>query len=93
MAASLGTNVVVLTRVHCIMIIIILHAIGILANTAVSSHHPRSFYYIEKKKKKKKKTFVETDHEIFSTVILPLPLIQEGPLSVSVERMCIVVLG
>ena len=33
-------------------------------------------------------SFVETDHEIFSTVILFLPLIQEGQLSVSGERMC-----
>ena len=29
-----------------------------------------------------------TDHEIFSLVILSLPLIQEGKLSVSGERMC-----
>ena len=28
------------------------------------------------------------DHEILSTVILSLPLIQEGQLSVSGERMC-----
>ena len=28
------------------------------------------------------------DHEIFSTVILSLTLIQEGQLSVSGERMC-----
>ena len=28
------------------------------------------------------------DHEIFSTVILSLPLIQEGQLSVSGEIMC-----
>ena len=28
------------------------------------------------------------DHEIFSTVILSLPLIQEGQLSVSGKRMC-----
>ena len=33
-------------------------------------------------------SFVEIDHEIFSTVILSLPLIQEGQLSVSCERMC-----
>ena len=33
-------------------------------------------------------SFVETDHEIFSTVILYLLLIQEGRLSVSGERMC-----
>ena len=33
-------------------------------------------------------SFVEIDHEIFSTVILSLPLIQEGKLSVACERMC-----
>ena len=32
-------------------------------------------------------SFVEIDHEIFSTVILSLPLIQEGQLSVCGERM------
>ena len=32
-------------------------------------------------------SFMETDHKIFSTVILSLPLIQEGQLSVSGERM------
>ena len=33
-------------------------------------------------------SFVEIGYEIFSTVILSLPLIQEGQLSVSGERMC-----
>ena len=33
-------------------------------------------------------SFVEIDHEICSTVILSLPLIQEGRLSVTCERMC-----
>ena len=33
-------------------------------------------------------SFVEIDHEIFSTVIFSLPLIQEGQLSVSGDRMC-----
>ena len=33
-------------------------------------------------------SFMEIDHEIFSTFILSLPLIQEGQLSVSGERMC-----
>ena len=33
-------------------------------------------------------SLVEIDHEIFSTVILSFPLIQEGQLSVSGERMC-----
>ena len=32
-------------------------------------------------------TFVEIDYEIFSMVIFPLPLIQEGQLSVSDESM------
>ena len=33
-------------------------------------------------------TFVDTDHEIISTVILLLALIQEGMLSVTSESMC-----
>ena len=36
---------------------------------------------------------VEVDHEIFSTVILSLPLIQEGQLSVSGERMCTILVN
>ena len=38
-------------------------------------------------------SFVEIDHEIFSTVILSLRLIQEGQLSVSGERMCSVLVN
>ena len=38
-------------------------------------------------------SFVEVDHEIFSTVILSLPLIQEGQLSVSDERMCTILVN
>ena len=38
-------------------------------------------------------SFVEMDHEIFSTVILSLPLIQEGQLSVSGERMCTILVN
>ena len=38
-------------------------------------------------------SFMEIDHEIFSTVILTLPLIQEGQLSVSGERMCTVLVN
>ena len=33
------------------------------------------------------------DHEIFSTVILSLLLIQEGHLSASCERMCLIVVN
>ena len=38
-------------------------------------------------------SFVEPDHEIFSTVILFLLLIQEGQLSVSSERMCTILVN
>ena len=38
-------------------------------------------------------SFVEIDHEIFSTVILSLPLFQEGQLSVSGERMCTILVN
>ena len=38
-------------------------------------------------------SFVEIDHEIFSTVVLSLPLIQEGQLSVSSERMCTILVN
>ena len=40
-------------------------------------------------------SFVEIDHEICSTctVILSLPLIQEGQLSVSGERMCTILVN
>ena len=38
-------------------------------------------------------SFVEIDHEIFSTVILSLPLIQEGQLSVSGGRMCTILVN
>ena len=38
-------------------------------------------------------SFLEIDHEIFSTVILSLPLIQEEQLSVSDERMCTILVN
>ena len=38
-------------------------------------------------------SFMEIDHEIFSSLILSLPLIQEGQLSVSGERMCIILVN
>ena len=36
---------------------------------------------------------MEIDHEIFSTVILSLPLIQEGQLSVSGEKLCTILVN
>ena len=38
-------------------------------------------------------SFMEIDREIFSSVILSLPLIQEGQLSVSGERMCTILVN
>ena len=38
-------------------------------------------------------SFVEIDHEVFSIVILSLPPIQEGQLSVSGERMCTILVN
>ena len=38
-------------------------------------------------------SFVKIDYEIFSTVILSLPLVQEGQLSVSGERMCTILVN
>ena len=38
-------------------------------------------------------SFIEMDHEIFSTVILSLPLIQEWALSVSGEKMCTILVN
>ena len=38
-------------------------------------------------------SFMEIDHEIFSTVILSLPLIQEGQLSVPGEGMCTILVN
>ena len=38
-------------------------------------------------------SFVDIDHEIFSMVILSLPLIQERHLSVSGKRMCTILVN
>ena len=38
-------------------------------------------------------SFVEIDHEIFSVVILFLPLIQKGQLSVSGKRICTILVN
>ena len=41
----------------------------------------------------RQQSFVEIDHEIFSTVVLSLPLIQEGQLSISGDRMCTILVN
>ena len=45
-------------------------------------------YFCSKNAQEVNITFVDTDHEIFYTIILSLPPIQDGQLSVSSERMC-----
>ena len=52
-----------------------------------------SSYSLHPIKLKLQHSFVEIDHEIFSTVILSLLLIQEGQLSVSGERMCTILVN
>ena len=39
------------------------------------------------------RSFMEIDHEIISTVVLSLPLIPEGQLSVSGEKMCTILVN
>ena len=51
---------------------------SVIRRSRVRSHHPRFRQY----------SIVETDHEIFSMVILSPSLIKEGQLSVSGERKC-----
>ena len=46
-----------------------------------------------KPRRDRQHSFVEIDREIFSTVILSLPLIQEGQLSVSGKRMCTILVN
>ena len=50
-------------------------------------------FRLETRRSRVQHSFVEIDHEIFSTVILSLPLIQEGQLSVSGERMCTILVS
>ena len=99
MATSLGTNAVVVTRVHCTWVSQDFSSHNILYeaphdNTnkmaCVSSEdsgqpgHPPSF------RPRWQYSFVEIDHEILRTVILSHPLIQEG---YDHEILCTVILS
>ena len=53
---------------------------------ALSDWRPGSYGF--NPRRGRQHSFMEIDHEIFSMVILSLPLIQEGQLSVSGERIC-----
>ena len=57
---------------------------------APSDWRPRSGF---NPRRGRQNSFMEIDHEIFSTIILSLPLIQEGQLSVSGERMCTILVN
>ena len=58
-------------------------------------HHPTGDQEVagSNPRRGRQHSFVEINHEIFSTVILSLPLIQEGQLSVSGERMCTILVS
>ena len=57
---------------------------GLGGSVGCASNNPRQVW---------RHSFVEIDHEIFSMGILSLPLIQEGQLSVSGERMCTILVN
>ena len=61
------------------------------ASDAPSSWRPGGHGF--KPRQGQQHSFMEIDREIFSTVILSLPLIQEGHLSVSGERMCTILVN
>ena len=65
------------------------HLFAVVTNSSNSSPGGRGF----NPRRGRQHSFVEIDHEIFSTVILSLPLIQEGQLSVSGERMCTILVN
>ena len=60
-----------------------------IGTQTISSYRGRGF----NSRRGRQHSFVEIDHVIFSTVILSLPLIQEGQLSVSGERMCTILVN
>ena len=55
-----------------------------LSSTLVGGFNPR---------RSRQHTFMGIDHEIFSKVILSLPLIQVGQLPVSGKRMCTILVN
>ena len=76
--------------VFCILYLVTLPA-SVAQLDAPSAWRPggRGF----KPRRGRQHSFVEIDHEIFSMVILFLPLIQEEQLSVSGERMCTILVN
>ena len=63
---------------------------GVMSSVVSFPNHTFTGY---RPRRGRQHSFVEIDHEIFSTVILSLPLIQEGQLSVSGERMCTILVN
>ena len=75
-------------------IVYVSHITGIVKTLCCPLTQIRLFVNCTNKYKTNQKVrLVEIDHEIFSTVILSLPLIQEGQLSVSGERMCTILVN
>ena len=88
---SLNPNTINVTRVHCTICDIPFRPPSVAQLDAPSDWRPggRGF----NPRRCRQHSFIEIDHEIFSTVLLFLPLIQEGQLSVSGERMCTILVN
>ena len=67
------------------------HQLALVAQ--VDAHPTEDHEVAESSLPNRQHSFMEIDHEIFSTVILFLPLIQEGQLSVSGKRMCTILVN
>ena len=81
---TIGRFSAIFTRKTILWLPLLLSRTLVLFGKGVSRVRPR---------RGRRHSFVEIDHEIFSTVILSLPLIQEGQLSVSGERMCTILVN
>ena len=61
--------------------------------TELSAWDMYIFSFLDDPRRGRQHSFVEIDHEIFSTVILSLALIQNRQVSVSGERMCTILVN
>ena len=61
--------------------------------TELSAWDMSIFSFLDDPCRGRQHSFMEIDHEIFSTVILSLTLIQKRQLSVSGERMCTILVN
>ena len=76
---------------HKICVYIYAVAISVAQLDAPSNWRPGGHWF--NRRRGRQHSFVGINHEIFSTVILSLRLIQEGQLSVSGKRMCTILVN